>query len=402
MINWLTNASKKRIVRELRKILYDHPRYRADSNNVQVKFAFTERPQRGIIVNNTTAERVKLSADNYVARLSSFCMLTYVGNKPGTSIEWVRENYPLLEEFSPQRDIFPSPPGVYKIKIKSIPDDARSIPGQFTIDPILTVLNEPLITFQISIPMTAQLSHDSIYPGSVRLYLNGRTPILEGVDFSVNSATGEITFLRTTPVGDKVYADYRYIIPTQGPFPFNSEATDLTSIPGVVIAFGDRIQDCDEMAIVVTDDRTEVAEIYGGKYEVTFSLVVFSRDTEDREKLSDYVVIKVLEIQNALGYEGLELLDISPGGEEEEVYNATIDDYYYESAVTLSMRVDWEIQKALPVVVWRVEQTSKAVEDQTGYLDGTVITDLVKIGRQIELVGLPTVEGKELGFERSR
>jgi hypothetical protein len=397
--NWLSNPLKKIIIRELRKILYDHPRYRVDSNNVQNKFSFAERPQRGIIVNNATADRVKLSADNYVGRLSSFCMITYVKNKPGTSIEWVRENYPLLEQFSPRRDVFPTPPGVYRLKIVTSPDEPNNIPGTFTIDPILTVKNELLITFTSTIPGEGQLSHTNLYPKALRLWLDGRRPLLEDVDYSVDYATGLIQFLKPTPVGSNIYADYRYQMPEQGPFQFKSEEFNVSALPGVVIAFGDRIQDCDEMDIVITDDRTDVADIYGGKFETNFSLIVFTRDTEDREKMSDYVIIKILERQNALGFEGLELLDISPGGEEEEVYNAETDDYFYQSSISMSFRVDWELQKSLPIVMYRVEQTSEQEEQEHGYLDGTVKTDLLKVGKDINIAGTATVLGKDLQFE---
>ena len=78
MINWMTNATKKRIIREIRQILYDHPRYRADYQNVQNKYSFSERPQRGVIINSTSGDRVRLSADNYMGCLSSFCMLTWI------------------------------------------------------------------------------------------------------------------------------------------------------------------------------------------------------------------------------------------------------------------------------------------------------------------------------------
>jgi hypothetical protein len=402
MVNLLTSVTKKRIIRELRQILYDHPRYRVDSGNVQNKFAFTERPQRGIIVTNSTADRVKLSSNNYIGRLSAFCMLMPWRQAPGTSIEWVRENDALLEQFSKKRDIFPTPPGVYTVTVTSLPDEGHGTPGQFTIDPILTVRDEPLITFDSSFfPVTAQISHENIYPQAVWLWLDGRRQLVPDVDYSVDWPTGLVTFLKTPPTGSTIYADYRYQMPEQGPYPFQSESTDTTALPGVVIAFGDRIQ-CDKLSIVVTDTRTDVAEIYGGKFEVNFSLNVFTRDTEDREKMSDYVIIKVLERQNILGFEGLELLDISPGGEEEEVYNAEIDDYYYQSTVSLTIRVDWELQQALPIVLSRLEQTSKPVEDQTGFLDGTAPNDLIKIGRTIELAGKPAVSGYNLGYERMR
>lgn len=402
MENWLTSATKKRLVYELRKILYDHPRYRQDSQNVQNKFAFPERPQRGIIVNNASADRVRLSADNYVGCISSFVMQAPVENSPGTTVEWVKENKSLLEQYSPRRDVFPTPPGVYLIEVTEIPDEARDVPGFFVIDPALTVSNEPLITFSSSTDQEAQLSNQDVYPGSVRLWLEGRRPLLYGVDFTVDYATGAVTFLKPTPAGLSIYADYRHRMPRQGPFPFRLDQVEYRAVPGAVIAFGDRAQKCDRIAVVVGESRSDVAFVYGGKFEVSFDLVVFARDPEDRERLSDYVVIKVLERQNALGFEGLELLDVSPGGETEEIYNAEIDDYFYDGSVSVGFRVDWEIYAPLPVEIFRVENTSLQQEQQKGYLDGTVTADLLNArAARGDLLGVPLVMGKP-GYERIR
>jgi len=406
-INWLTNASKERVIRELKQILVEHPRYKEDSENVQNQFAFTQRPQRGIIVNNTSADRVKLSADNYVGRLSSFVMLAPVKNCPGTSLEWVRENFTILEGVSPDRSVFPTPPGVYLVTVQEIPNDARSIPGCFIVDPILTALNEPLIIFTSSAFQSAQLSYPDVYPGSLRLALNGRRVLVPGVDYSVNYAGAdgitEIHFLQPTPAGDSVYASYRYKIPQQGPFQFYREWADIASIPGAILAFGDRVQKSDEMAIVVTSSRSEVAEVYGGKFEITFSLIVFARDSIDREKMSDYVVEKILERQNSLGFEGLELLDITPGGESQEVYNAEIDDYYYESAITLSMRVDWETWVPLPIVINRVDLTSETQSNKIGFLNESSSYDLLHVASELGVNGVMTKIGKrQLTFESLR
>lgn len=387
----------------IRKILYDHPRYRADSENVQNKFGFEERPQRGVIVQNASADRVRLSADNYMGRLSSFVMQAPVKNFPGTSVEWVKENMKLLEEFSPRRDVFPSPPGVYILEILSVPDEGRGIPGQFVVDPILSVPDEPLIVFSTDADGEAQLTHGDVYPGSLRLWLEGRRPLLNGVDYSVDYNLGLVTFLRPTPVGLTVFADYRYKIERQGPFPFEREATDLTAIPGAIIAFGDRAQKCDQLAIVVSETRTESCEVYGGKFEVNFDMVVFSRDAEDREKMSDFIVVSILERQNSLGFEGLELLDVSPGGESEEIYLPEIDDYFYDGSLALGMRVDWEVYVPLPIEIFRTEITSKGEEQEKGYMDGTATRDLLKVtGDPLDVAGVAIVLGRGLQYERIR
>src|ERR1700735_1014195 len=268
----MTNALKKRMIRELRKILYDHPRYRLDSNNVQNKFSFEERPQRGIIVNNASADQVKLSADNFMGVMNSFVMLTNVENKSGNTLEWAHENALLLGQYSPRRDIFPSPPGVYILEVTRLPDDAHSVPGLFTIEPFLFVENEPLITFSSSSYFEAQLTHDCVYPGSLRLWLNNRRALLPTTDFSVDYETGAVTFLRATPTGGTIHADYYYKIESQGPFPFDYEASNETAIPGTVLAFGDRAELGDQMAIKIGSRRREVANVFGGKFETTFEL----------------------------------------------------------------------------------------------------------------------------------
>ena len=402
MKNWLTNATKKRLIREIRKILYDHPRYRDDSNNVQNKYSFDERPQRGVIINNTTADQIRLAPDNYMGRLSSFVMQAQVGNNPGTTLEWAIENKLYLEKFSPRRDVFPSPPGIYIIEVQSLPDEARNIPGYFTIDPNLLEQNEKLITFNAATGQQGQLSRSGIVPGSVRLWLDGRSLLLDGVDYSVDNS-GFVVFLKKSIAGDIVYADYKYIIDKQGPFPFKYEESDLSSIPGTILAFGNRAVESDKIAIVISNERVDVAESYGGKFLLHFSLVVFSRDAEDREKLSDHIVVSILSRQNELGYEGLELIEISPGGESEEVYNDELDEFYYDGSISISFRVDWEIYEPMPVEILRIDSVSKSKEQVHGYLDGTSTYDLIhNPSSPFDLVGVAFNSGKDITFERIR
>jgi len=397
----LTSATKKRVIREIKKILYDHPRYRADSENVQNKFAFTERPNRGVIINGTSADRVRLSADNYIGRHSSFVMLAPVENYPGTALEWVIENVNELAKISRKRDVFPSAPGVYRMKITDLPDEAHNTPGHFTIDPILTIHNEPLIVFQSSADQDAQLSHDNIYLGSLRLWIDNRIALIPNVDYSIDYPSGSVTFLTPTVSGDTVTADYRYATPTLGPFPFYREQPDIDAIPGAVLAFGDRAQQFDQMDIVVTDERVYTMNVYGGKFEVNFELIAFTKDSDDREKMSDYIIAKVLEIQNILGFEGIELLDISPGGEGEEVYNAETDDYFYDSTISLSFRVDWEIYVPLPVVMQRSEFTSIQAEQQYGHMSSSYPLDLIEQGNPATIGGIPVIIGKDITYERT-
>jgi hypothetical protein len=398
--NFLTGPTKKRLIEELRQILYAHPKYRGDSQNVQNKFAFRQRPQRGIIVNNASADRVRLSADNYVGRLSSFVMQAMVGDHAGTSVEWVMENKSLLEQYSPSRDVFPSPPGVYLIEVKTVPDDARNVPGTFSMQPVLTVSDELLLIFG----QEAQLSRQGLYDGALRLWVDGRHPLTAGVDYTVDYAEGLITFLKTVPPGIDILADYRYVLPAQDPLYFRTDAADYEAIPGAILAFGDRHVAGDKLAVVVGQTRADTAEVYGGKFEVNFELVLFSKDPEDRERLVDYVVASILDRQNQLGFDGLELLDVSPGGETEEVYVAEIDDYYYDGAVSVGIRVDWEVYKPLPVEVFRIDTVSKkAAGVPSDILGGDPESDLVQVkSKKWEMAGIAAVGRRKLTYERVR
>ena len=87
------------------------------------------------------------------------------------------------------------------------------------------------------------------------------------------------------------------------------------------------------------------------------------------------------------------------------IYNETTDEYYYESSVSLSMRVDWEIQVPIPAVVSRIELTSKAAEQEHGYLDGSYPLDLLKPGNSSSVAGIPVWVGrgrKRLTYESIR
>ncbi len=389
MVTWLTNATKRIIVQELRDIMTEHPRYRGDANNVQNKFSYEERPARGIIVNGTSADRVVLSADNYIGRQRSFIMVTPADGKSGNTVEWVRENQVVLSGFEPSNSTFPTPPGSYRFRVLKVPDDARSIPGEIEMEPVHTVFNEPLITFRWAKDFEATIPTPNLYPGSVRLWFDQRIALVPDVDYTINYETGEIVFLRDVPEGFSVTADYRYRGEKVSPIQFRRERFDVHTIPGAVIAFGDRCEVDDRFDIVVTDERVDTADVYGGKFEVEFELMVFTKDAEDREKLADYITMSVLNRQLKLSNMGMELLEISPGSESEDTFNSDTDTYYFESTARMRLRVEWSTFIPLPAVMWRIEpfavstSADSLVDSRTSTIEATANNFAsLKIGSQ--------------------
>jgi hypothetical protein len=275
--------------------------------------------------------------------------------KSGNTIEWVRENVVVISGFEPTASHFPTPPGSYQFLVTRVPDQARGVPGELQMTPVYTVKNEELITFRWAKDFEAQISNPNIYPGSVRLWFDQRIALVPGKDYTINYATGEVTFLRDVPEGYTVTADYRYTGVVQDAIPFSKEQFNVDIIEGAVLAFGERAEEGDRFDIIVTDERVDTAEIYGGKFELDFDINAFTKDAEDREKLSDYLTLSVLNRQIKLSNMGIELLDISPGSESEDVYNDVSDDYYYESSMRMKVRVEWSTFIPLPAVMWRVE-----------------------------------------------
>ena len=82
---------KRRILREVQSAFLDHPSF-AQKVTVTNKFPYEQRLQYGVVLRNTSASLMRMSADNYMAELKSHVRLAKAENNPGIAIEWVREN----------------------------------------------------------------------------------------------------------------------------------------------------------------------------------------------------------------------------------------------------------------------------------------------------------------------
>lgn len=355
MYYYLVGALKRRVVVELRESFSRHPLYSKLVPFIQNKYAFTERPQFGIVVKGASANKVALSGDNFMGTIESHVMLTNVG-PPAHPIEWVRED---LARVRANNDVFPLAPGIYYVEILQAPDNPQD-PGKYVIDPLLTVTDEAVLRFDSGIEREAQLQNVPA-PNTLRLWLNRNTLLKEGTDYTVDYRTGAISLsVRTAPTS-VLTADYRYPVPSIGPIDFYWNKSDHTTLPGVILAFGKRAQVGDKVAVVVYGDRVEAAKAYGGKFEVSFDLDVISQDPNQMEEISDLVVMYLWgERRDALATEGIEIVDISMGGEAEETYDETGDTYYYNASISLQLRADWEIHFPLPLVISKVTQEPTA------------------------------------------
>lgn len=352
MYYYLSGALKRRLIAELKDSYSQHPLYEKIVPYIQNKYAFEERPQFGIVVKGGSANKVALSADNFLGTISSHVMLAYF-EKEANPIEWVREDDQAIRE---NGGMFPIQAGIYYLEILSVPETV-SDPGQYVIDPLLTVMHESVRVFPTGIEHEAQLNHIPV-KGTVRLYENAYYGLKENTDYTIDYATGKVTFLATFAPNTTVLADYRYAADSLGPIDFYWNRPDFTTLPGVVMAFGKRARVGDKMAVVVTADRVDTAHAFGGKFEYTFDLDVIATDPNQTEEIADLGVMYLwANKRNELASEGIEIVEVSVGGEAEEQRDEQAQEFYYTASLSVQMRADWEVLVPLPFTISKATST---------------------------------------------
>jgi hypothetical protein len=354
MYYYLGGALKRRLILELQDSFSRHPVYRKIAPFIQNRQAFEERPQFGIVVQGSSANKVQLDASNFIGTVQSHVMLAQVG--PATfPLEWVREDLESIRAHG----AFPTAPGVYYLEILTAPTNPGE-EGAFVIDPLLTVTNEPVLRFQTGLETEGQLQNVPV-DRTLRLYEDRSFLLTEGTHYQI-LPEGGLRFLQGFRSGAVVTADYRYPSPSLGPIPFKWNTSNTTTLPGVVMAFGKRSEAGQKVAVVVYRERVDTAQAFGGKHEVSFDLEVLARDTTQVEEISDLVTMYLwAEKRPVLGWEGIEILDVSMGGESEEPIDETGQEFQYSTSMSVQLQADWEIHIPLALTISNLEPQAHQV-----------------------------------------
>lgn len=343
----LISSMKRRLILELQDSFSRHPVYEKIVPFIQNKFAFDERPQYGIVVKGSSGNKVQVSPQNFIGTVESHVMLAYY-NEPAYMLEWVKEDTNTVR----QTGGMPIPPGIYYIECLSAPTMPGEC-GEFIIDPLLTATDEPLIQVNEG-PAVAATLHNQPVQGTLRVYLNRNIRLAEGSDYTVDYENQKVTFSTDLFPGSIITADYRYAAPSIGPIKWEWNKADWETLPGVVMAFGKRGRPGDKQAIVVYQDRVESAQAYGGRFDLSFDVDVIARDPMQMEEIADMVFMYLFcEKRSNLSFEGIELTDVSMGGESEETYDEAADLFYFNYSMTVQLQSDWEIHIPLPFTISR-------------------------------------------------
>lgn len=353
---------------------------------IQNKYAFDERPAFGIVVKGSSANNLKLSAQNLLGTVESHVMLSYL-DTPSYVLEWVKED---LNTVKANGDSMPIPAGIYYIECLDAPTNPNEV-GHFVIDPLLTVTDEPLLQVVSGVELHARLQNQPVN-GTLRIWINRKLPFYEGKDYTVDYATGDVTLLANLMPGQILTADYRYPVDSIGPIEWKWNTADWKTLPGVILAFGKRGKKGDKVAVVVYDDRVDTATAYGGKFEVSFDIDVIAQDPMQMEEMADYAHMTLWhEKRPNLSFEGLEITEVSIGGEAEEAYDEVADTFYYTASMSVQIQSDWEVHLPLS---FTISQASAATQSDGG--------SGIKVISNTDLFfsTVPIIVGRNANYER--
>lgn len=350
----LTGALKRRFIGEIQRYWSYHPKFR-DYLKVQGKFSFQERPQHSIIVKNSGGSPVRLSSDNYVGMVYSHCYLSKTRTKPGLAVEWVREDLGALRA---NNNIFPSPQGFYYIEIVEGSQGGFA----FYVDPLLQLEGETpsqvsFTNFQLSQTPLKNSLRVFEYPSGYQL--------IEDTDFTLDTdvsgdLTGGLTLSKPLGSGRYIQVDYLYPVESRGPFPLREMHANNKAIPGVVLAFGRRVEAGDQMVVCVQKNRQPASLEYGGHWELGLEVDIMSRDIHSQEILADETALYLsTTLRSHLSSGGIEILEVSLGGESEEIYDENGDDYFYNASISLSVRTHWSVHVPLTAYLRSVSPISR-------------------------------------------
>lgn len=394
----LTEAIKRRMIFELRKFWQYHPRYPDLVDHIQGKYSFRERPSFGIIVKTSGGNRVDLSADNYMGIVESFVYQVKVKNYPGVAIEWVREDSTAIQR---NNSDFPSPPGIYFIVIDDNDDE------KYYVDRLYDAYREIVV---MTSSTDGVLQHPFL-EGSLRLYeMPAGYQLTENANYTVErdgggNPTGAIQLTQSMTGGRWIQADYRWPGESSGPHTLYPGRADNTVIPGCVVAFGKRNGKGDRCAVVVQDMRRPAALEYGGKWDITMDFDVVSRDVYAQMEIADNTVVYIWGVlRSIMSTEGLEITDLSIGGESEEVYDDNGDDYFYNSSFSMTVSTDWSIHVPLGVFIRQVSPLTVARSREIAGMTDEQVAEQRNNIIEMESLGLdvmtdPYFKGRDNTFE---
>lgn len=326
MFHYLTLEVRNLVIEELRKYWADHPRYPELAHNIQGKYSFDQRPQFGMIIKTNGANNIAMSSDNFLGTVRGLVYLAKTKKLQYGSIEWVKEN-PVLK---PRE-------GIYILDITKIQDQYEQYQVNITAYQRVKETN-PMFIAEDQIQLMGTPIENSLKiiekPSNVRY--------VEGVDYLV--LEDNVIEIKTELING-VSLEIFYTQLEENALPSAIVRADTVYneiIPGVVMYFGRRLQDGDQQSVVVLDQIDEIYNEYGGRWDISVDIEIIARDPHSQADLADRTTVWMWAVlRDRLASRGINMNEVSLGGESEEVYDENGDDYFYTASISTTLQVDW-------------------------------------------------------------
>jgi len=295
-----------------------------------------------------------------------------------------------------------SAPGRYYIQI--VDPGSTGVGTHFMVDPLYQILKEEVIESTTGLEMDAQLDHGGLFGDFDLLYLmkgtsDNKIYLERGTEYSITEA-GLITFLLPLPVGYTLFADYRYVGASTGPFTIPEPLHyDDTSIPGVVLCFNSQIEISDKIVVIVYPERQISASVYMGHHTMNFDIDAFSRHPEESAEMADFLINEIWDNRRLLLMdEGLTIEELDQAGESENIYDTNTNDLHYLQSLSLQMMTEWK--KFVPVL-WEILDFDQTMNQYVKTNEYVITTDNRVFEMQLTPLGTPfEVKYPKVGYPR--
>jgi hypothetical protein len=337
MIYLVSNSIKKKLVLIFQEILSQHPIF--EKVKVYTKFPQEERPKTAILVRSVSGGSQKLGLNNFICINRAYSTLANIKGSLGNSIEWIKDDQENLDKLSTQ--------GFYIVKI--IKHDVETNNFEFVVDPYFNCIDEELNISPIRTKEGAILKNYPVNPDSEIVFSQScQFEFKRDIDYSINYDTGEILFTGSVSKYLPIVVDYQILGEQQGPFVTEYYSYNNVAIPGVIIAFGDRLKVGDEQVVVIDKVQRDVAKVFGGRWVLNVDVICVAQDADQQERVLDFIATSLwANYQDELTNEGIALTEFTLSGESEDLELEIAEEYNYSAGFSFMIETDWEVHVPL-------------------------------------------------------
>jgi hypothetical protein len=333
------HETKKRVIEFLQDTLGNRPLF--SRVTIQNAYGKTERDKINVIVTGSSNQVQQLSPDNFLQADIGYSIQAKVDNHPGYFLAWVRDDLS-----SPESNLNRVDPGIYFLTLKNVDQQG----GILQID-VLRVVKREVVLFNYTGETQIQLEHFPVVEGTLQLFVdNSLYPPNAPADYyDVDLETGIITLNRCVAPGSRITANYNW---ADAPLPDvpvlrGDGRTDV--LTGVLLGFSEEFVEGDRSVVCVQPQPERCALTFGGRLGVTLTFDTRAQDTPTSEQVVDALMDTIwAEAKPTLSDEGLDIVEVSVGGESTDLEDETAEEWAFQFSFTADVEGEW--QRRVPLL----------------------------------------------------